>query len=65
MWRKTSGLLPLMCLIPIFAQVNPTDRLKAQHDADDRKWAQKTGLPVSEVQAIRIAAGVSGLTNFP
>ena len=64
MWRKTSGLLPLMCLIPIFAQVNLTDRLKAQHDADDRKWAQKTGLPVSEVQAIRIAAGVSGLTNF-
>jgi hypothetical protein len=64
MWRTTSGLLLLTCLTPVYAQVNPTDRFKAQREADNRKWAQKTGLPVSEVQAIRIAAGVSGLTNF-
>jgi hypothetical protein len=64
MWRKMSGILLLACLGPTFAQVNPSDRVKAQHDADDQKWAQKAGLPVSEVQAIRIAAGVYGPTNF-
>lgn len=64
MWRKTSGLLLLTCWSPLFAQVNPADRRKAQGDADDQKWAQKTGLSVTDIQAIRIAAGVSGLTNF-
>jgi hypothetical protein len=63
MGLKTLGLLLLTCLSPASAQVNPTDRFKAQHDAEDRKWAQKTDLPVSEVRAIRIAAGISDDTS--
>jgi hypothetical protein len=63
MWRKIPALLLLTCVSPIFAQVDPSDRRKAQQDADDRKWAQKTGLPLTEVQAIRAAAGILP-TNF-
>lgn len=59
MWRKALELLLLTCLSPAFAQVYLTDGIKAQHDAEDRKWAQKTDLPGSEVRAIRIAAGIS------
>lgn len=59
MSRTILGFLLLGCLSPAIAQVNSSDRFKAQHDAEDRKWAQKTGLPVSEVRAIRIAAGIS------
>jgi hypothetical protein len=59
MWHKALILLLLACLSPAFAQVYSADGIKAQHDAEDRKWAQKTDLPVSEVRAIRIAAGIS------
>jgi hypothetical protein len=53
------GLLLLAFLSPVIAQVDSGDGFKAQRVVEDRKWAQKTGLLVSEVQAIRIAAGIS------
>jgi hypothetical protein len=53
------GLLLLAFLSPVIAQVDSRDRVNGQHDIDDRKWAQKSGLPVSEVQAIRSAAGIT------
>jgi hypothetical protein len=56
---KTLGLLLLTCVAPALAQVNSDDRFKAQHDAEDRKWVEKIGLPASEIRAIRIAAGIS------
>jgi hypothetical protein len=57
MSRKILGLLLIAFASPLAAQVNSADRVKAQYDAY-RKWAEKTGLSVSDVQAIRIAAGV-------
>jgi hypothetical protein len=64
MRRKMPGLLLLTCLSPMLAQVNPAERLKAQRELDDQKWAQKTGLAVSDVQALRIAAGIADGSNF-
>lgn len=63
MSRKMLGFLLLACLSPVIAQVDSDNRFKVQHDAEDRKWAQKTGLPLSEVRAIRIAAGISDDTQ--
>jgi hypothetical protein len=59
MRRKALRLFLLLCCSPLFAQVNLSGSGKAQHEVVDRKWAQKTGLPVNEVQAVRIAAGIS------
>jgi hypothetical protein len=59
MSHKTPGILLLACLSPLLAQETSGDRFKAQHDIEDRKWAEKTGLPVNEIRAIRIAAGIS------
>jgi hypothetical protein len=63
MWRKALELLLLACFSPAFAQVYSADGIKAQHEDEDRKWAQKTGLLVGEVRAIRIAAGISDDTK--
>lgn len=56
---KTLVVFLLASCSPKFAQVNLAGGGKAQHEVEDRKWAQTTGLPVKEVQAIRIAAGIS------
>jgi hypothetical protein len=58
MSRKVLGLL-LAFLTPALAQVDSSDRAKGPHDLEDRKWAQKTGLPVSDVRAILVAAAIS------
>jgi len=59
---KTCALV-LTSMGAIFAQMNTADRLKAQHDREDQLWAQKSGLPVSEVRAIRSVAGLSDATE--
>jgi hypothetical protein len=35
----------------------------ARHDAEDQHWALRTDLPKSDIRAIRIAAGITGITQ--
>lgn len=39
------------------------DYILSQHQREDQSWAQKTGLPVSDVRAIRMFAGINDNTD--
>lgn len=52
------GISAIVMLFSLVAQTGIADRTRAQHAHDDQVWAQKSGLAVSEVRAIRIAAGI-------
>lgn len=56
---KMCGLILLTCMSVTLAQTNSADRVKAQRDREDRLWAQKSGLPASDVRTIRLLVGVS------
>jgi hypothetical protein len=45
-----------------YAQTDTDARVKARHDMEDEQWARKSGLPASEVRAIRLIAGISDTT---
>jgi len=45
------------------AQTDADARVKSQHDREDQFWAQKSGLPVSDVRAIRLTADISDTTS--
>lgn len=45
------------------AQGDRTAQLKALHQRNDQAWAQKSGLPVSQVRALRMAIGIDDTTD--
>ena len=49
------AFLLLLCAAALNAQTTPP-RIPMR-DIDDQHWAQKTGLPIADIRAIRIAAG--------
>jgi hypothetical protein len=55
----TYQIILLLCVAPLFAQ---TDSIKSQREHDDELWDSKSGLPVAEVRAIRVSAGIGDTT---
>ena len=45
-----------------YAQTDQAALVQAQRDREDQHWAQTSGLPLSDVQALRSIAGISGTT---
>ena len=42
-----------------YAQADSASIIKALRDLEDQQWARKSGLPVSDVRALRLMAGMS------
>jgi hypothetical protein len=55
-------LFGMACASSLAAQPATADRLQSDHAREDEVWAKKSGLPISEVRAIRIAAGITDTT---
>ncbi len=53
--------IALFCLYmaPVFGQINKQEILKKMQDSEDKSWAEKTRLPVTDIRSIREAAGVT------
>ena len=62
MGYETIGILLLTCASTLMAQAGTPEHFQAEHAREDEIWAKKTGLPASEVRAIRVAAGISDST---
>jgi hypothetical protein len=57
MMNKICGLALITCIATAFAQTYRVGS-KELHDLEDQRWARKSGLPASDIRAIRILAGL-------
>ena len=60
-FAKTLALSLVFAIVPprVTAQNPPTFDWKAFHRADDRSWAQRTGLSPQEIRQLRLADGIA------
>jgi hypothetical protein len=63
MMNKICGVAVILGMGVGFAQIDMERLAKEAHDREDQSWARKSGLPVSDMRAMRMLVGVTDTTQ--